>query len=150
MKIYLYQNISENHRVSKNLTNALEYEGNLRSATSVLDPTFTIESGGDLSQYNYCYIPDFHRYYFITSIDVLADSIWAFGCHVDVLHTYSESIRNCTAVISRQEYNYNLYLPDDKLIIECDRDIITLGFSTELPTAASGGKSFVITIAGGE
>lgn len=148
MKIYLYQNVSENHRVSKNLTNALEYEGTLRNASSVIDPSFTIESIANLSNYNYCYIPDFNRYYFITSIDVLSPFLWGFGCHVDVLMTYASQIKECSAVIARQEFNYNLYLPDDKLMIECDRDIVTLGFPTEL-SPASGGKSFVITIAGG-
>ena len=39
-------------------------------------------------------------------------------------------------------------LNDDKLLVECDRDIMTLGFNNPL-SAASGGRSFVITVAGG-
>ena len=47
----------------------------LREETSIVKPTFRIRleyegmvSAADLFQYNYCYCPEFKRYYFITDI----------------------------------------------------------------------------------
>lgn len=148
MTIELYINVSEPHRLNKNLVSGKTYTGTLKNRSSVIDPTFTIESSDNLSQYNYCYIPAFNRYYFISNIEVINVNLWGFGCHVDVLTTYKSHLKSLSAIISRQELEYNLYLTDDKLLVEVDRDIITLGFNNPL-ASASGGRSFVLTIAGG-
>lgn len=148
MTIILYQNLSETHRVNKILINSKEYSGTLRDSCSIINPSFVIESSDNLSEYNYCYIPNFNRYYFINDVTVVYNNMWQFSCHVDVLHTYSEQIKKSYAIISRQENLYNLYLPDDKLLIECDRDVMTLGFTNPLSSASSG-KSIVLTVAGG-
>lgn len=150
MTIILYRNVSENYRLDKVLTDAIEYNGTLKNSSSVINPTFTIASSANLSTYNYCYIPEFNRYYYINSIEVLTSELWSFGCHVDVLKTYASQIRNLNAIISRQENEYNLYLNDDKLIVECDRDFTVMTFNNPLTPASSGGASIVLTVAGGE
>lgn len=148
MTITLYQNLSEPHRLDKSLRNEKEYSGNLKDSSSVVDPSFMIESEYDLSLYNYCYIPEFHRFYYITGIEVIRTNMWAISCHVDVLMSFKTNIRSLSGIISRQEWQYNLYLNDDKLLVECDRDIMTLGFNNPLSSASSG-RSFVLTVAGG-
>lgn len=151
MIITLYKSKSEPYRADKTsfLSDSIEYSGTLRDTCSVINPTFTIESYDDLSQYNYCYIPDFHRYYYISSIDVVQNGLWAFTCHVDVLMTYNKDFRKLNAIVARQsnKNNCNLYLTDDKLLIECDRDVMSLAFgNSNKPT---GSKTFVLTVAGG-
>lgn len=148
MTITLYQNLSEPHRLDKALRNGKEYSGNLKDSSSVVDPSFIIESTSDLSLYNYCYIPEFHRFYYITGIEVVRTNLWAISCHVDVLMSFKSNIRSLSGIISRQEWQYNLYLNDDKLLVECDRDIMTLGFNNPLSSPSSG-RSFVLTVAGG-
>ena len=148
MIIKLSRNLSENNSLNKILNDTIEINGTLRAASSIINPSFTIESAANLSTYNYCEIPEFNRKYFINNIVVGTNNMWTFHCHVDVLTTYASDIRKQNAVIARQEWSYNLYLNDDKLLVECDRDIMTLGFNNPL-SSASGGKSFVITVAGG-
>ena len=65
MKIILYENTSPKKKVVKKLTRAKELEGNLMDECSIVNPSIMIEID-NLSQYNYMYIPVFHRYYFIT------------------------------------------------------------------------------------
>lgn len=148
MIIKLYKTYSEPHRVTKTLSNELEYTGTLKDSSSVLNPAFMIESAANISDYNYCYIPEFKRYYFITGIDVMYHNMWAFSCHVDVLMSYSSNIRSLSAVISRQENDYNLYLPDNKLLVEAGKELNTIPFPYRTPSTSQG-RSLIITIAGG-
>lgn len=148
MTIILSINSSESNSLKKTLSKSITLTGTLRNASSVINPTFTIAATNNLSNYNYCEIPDFGRKYFITNIVVGPNNMWTISTHVDVLSTYEKYIRKQTAVIARQEWLYNLYLNDDRLLVDVDRDIMTLGFSNPL-NPANTGKSFVITIAGG-
>ena len=110
VKTYKYN--SPNFFINKDLTNETVYSGTLKEETSVLDPEFEIESSSDLSQVNYVYIEEFHRYYYVTNITSVTTNLWRFTCHVDVLMTYKPQIKAHEAVIGRQEGLYNLYLND--------------------------------------
>ena len=72
MNIKLYKMSCEDNRIDKTsfLTYVLEYEGSLRTETSLLNPQIDIQHGGksDFTQFNYAYIEDFNRYYFIDDI----------------------------------------------------------------------------------
>ena len=115
MIIKLYKNLSDKNVVDKSITQlGSDLSGTIREDCSVIDPVIKIEdyTGFNLTEANYAYIPDFGRYYFINNIVCLSDKIYELNMHVDVLMTYKEGIRSNTAVISRQENNYNLYLQD--------------------------------------
>ena len=115
MTIKFYKNLSDNIVVDKNITQiGLDQSGTLREACSIIDPVIKFEkfTDFDLSACNYLYIPDFGRYYYINEIIALSDKMFELHCHVDVLRTYRSGIRSNSAVIARQESQYNLYLPD--------------------------------------
>lgn len=113
MHITLYTNSSERINLTKNLTQLIALEGTLREETSILDPVILL-SGIDsyLSTMNYLYIQEFGRYYFINAIKSVRNGLWEISCHVDVLYTYQTSILEQSAIIARQENNYNLLLND--------------------------------------
>lgn len=114
MIIKLYKNLSDKNHVDKDITQmGNQIIGYLRDNCSVIDPVIQIEdySGFDFSEVNYAYIPDFKRYYYINNI-TLKNKLVELSMHVDVLMSYRDEIRTNTAVISRQENNYNLYLQD--------------------------------------
>lgn len=115
MIIKFYKNLSDNIVVDKNITQiGLDQSGTLREACSIIDPVIKFEkfTDFDLSACNYLYIPDFGRYYYINEIIAISDKMFEIHCHVDVLRTYRSGIRSNSAVIARQESQYNLYLPD--------------------------------------
>ena len=113
MHITLYTNSSERINLTKNITQLIALEGTLREETSILDPVILL-SGIDsyLSTMNYLYIQEFGRYYFINAIKSVRNGLWEISCHVDVLYTYQTSILEQSAIIARQENNYNLLLND--------------------------------------
>ena len=94
----------------------------LRENTSIVEPTFTMRleyegmaSASELFQYNYCYCPEFKRYYFITNITSVTAVVFEIACVCDVLATFREDILNTKAFIMYAEQNYNSALADSRL-----------------------------------
>lgn len=112
MTIKLYNNTSPGNYVNKVITEVETLTGYLRDSSSITDPTFILERSNPTG-FNYAYIPEFERYYFVTGISSDATNLVAVACHVDVLMTYKEQIKQMRAVIRRQEFNYNLMLDDN-------------------------------------
>ena len=114
MTIKLYKNLSDKVVVDKNITQiASDITGTLREDCSVIDPVIKLEGtvGSNLTLCNYAYITEFGRYYYINNI-VCTGKLFELHMHVDVLKTFADGIRTNSAVIARQENNYNLYLQD--------------------------------------
>ena len=113
MRIVLYKNESEPIRVDKSLTQIAEVEGLLREETSLLRPSFAIELSGSLiGNINYAYVEEFNRFYFVGNPESIRTGLWLFPMKVDVLSTYKADIRNNSAIIGRNEKEYDLLLND--------------------------------------
>lgn len=65
-------------------------------------------------EYNYCYIQDLGRYYFIESVERMNGSIYKIRLTVDVLKSFSTQIENINAVITKSEN------PDDNFV-DCEK-----------------------------
>ena len=118
MQIILYNNSAEKNRVDKTtyLSNALTLNGNLRSNDSgnILSPIIYLEMNNDsVPTYNYCYIPSFNRYYFITNIAPTRNDYWEVNMKEDVLMSFKSEIKNQTALVARQENDFNLEIADN-------------------------------------
>ena len=99
MNVVLYKTKSEYNEINKVLTNALIFPGTLRAETSIMNPSIAIESSVNLSEFNYCHIEDFNRYYFISDVVSLRNNLWLIRCKVDVLMSFKESIFDSTIVL---------------------------------------------------
>lgn len=130
MNITLYRNSSESNKVNKTITQILSVDGSLKDETSILNPTFIVNNVGVINA-NYCYIPQFNRYYFITDITSYRNNLWQISCKVDVLMTYKSQILENTATLSRQENLHNLYLKDDLSKFESDTFTLYQDFPTQ-------------------
>ena len=134
--ITFYHSSAEPNRCDKTnyLTSVLSLTGTLREGCSVMSPAFNIiaddeyTEGGNtyLSKImgcNYCYIPKFGRYYFITDISNIAHNVWRVAMSCDVLHTFwggSHGINTLQGVINRTaDGNYvNNYIQDEEIMTE--------------------------------
>lgn len=112
LTVTLYNNGSPVEKIGKTLTNGSDFSCLLKDATSILRPTIEVSSSSNLSSFNYMYISDFGRYYFIDDIVSTHNNRWEISAHVDVLETYATEILNNSAVVRRQQSQYNLYLDD--------------------------------------
>lgn len=140
-----FQYNSPNHFINKQLIDVATYTGNLREETSVIDPIFDIETSSDLSQMNYIWINELHRYYYVTNIVSVATNLWRIYCHVDVLMTYKPTILAHEAVIGRQQQLYNLYLNDGDTFKVTQRSKIQ---QKAFPNGFTS-SSYVMIVAGG-
>lgn len=114
MVIKLYNNTSDPLKVGKTLQNELSITGDLRDSCDIEHPSIIIE-GNTVLNYNYAYIPDFHRYYFFTKPpEAVAANLMRLELSEDYLETYKTEIRNTKAIIQRQERLFNKYLTDEE------------------------------------
>lgn len=142
--IILMQNTSPVNKIGKSLSSQLEVVGDLRSETSIIDPVITIECDlADLTNCNYMYVPVFNRYYFVNNIRSIRNGLVEFSCHVDVLETYKDQIKANSAIIKRQENNWNLYLNDGTFKVYQNPIVIT----KEFPNGFNA-QEFVLAVAG--
>ena len=76
----------------------------------IINPVISLQRGlGGVNspvQYNYCYIPDFGRYYFIENWS-WGNGLWSANCAVDVLATYKTHIGNMRAYVVRSAEEFD-------------------------------------------
>lgn len=152
MTVTLYRNNSDPEVVKKLLTQIVQLTGTLREPTSILDPVLSLEAEVDIiSSCNYVYIAEFKRYYFITNVRSIRNGLWEIAMHVDVLMSHKVKLLRQNAIIARQENLYNLYLDDDKFLVDSQRIYTTLDFPNRVASASTGNDvaCFVLTLAGG-
>lgn len=70
---------------------------------SVITPRLILTYDSSRLACNYFYISDFGRYYFVTGMTVMPGGLIDLTGKIDVLKTYADGIKNCTAVITRSE-----------------------------------------------
>lgn len=99
MTITFYNNISEKNVIRKTINNSLSMSGTLRESTSVINPIITVQAPITLIGYNYCYIPDFSRYYYVVDFKSIRNNLWAVTLRVDALMSFQNDILNTPAII---------------------------------------------------
>lgn len=146
MTFTLMSNNSEREALTKSLTTLETLTGSLRNQSSIIDPVIEVTgiASATVTSCNYAYIPEFGRYYFVKNIISIRTNVWVIQCHVDVLKTYATQIKAQTAVVRRQENNWNLYLDDGIFKTYQNPQIITKAFPAGFTT-----QNFVLAVAGG-
>ena len=66
------------------------------------------------SEYNYCYIQDLGRYYFIESVQKMNGTIYKIRLTVDVLKSFSTQIENIQVIITKSENPDNDFVDCEK------------------------------------
>lgn len=102
MEIKLYKTSSPRKKLVKELTDEITLTGTLRGQSSVMAPSLQIQDIAVIG-YNYCYIPDFGRYYYINGINALRANLFELTLGIDVLMTYASEIRGNYAIVDKVE-----------------------------------------------
>ena len=120
MNIKFYYNSSEKNKIGKSLSKTLILTGNLHEECSVINPVILVE-GKNLIDYNYCYIDEFKRYYFITDIVSVRTNLWRISLSVDVLESFKNDILKLSCIIDKQQnQSYSNYINDGSYINRAD------------------------------
>lgn len=145
MNIILYVNNSEKNKIGKNLTNDFSLSGTLRDATDIINPIILVELN-EIANYNYCYISNFKRYYFITDITIIRTGLYAISLSVDVLESFKSDIKNLSVILLNTEnVGLNNYLPSQvfRNNVKSKTDILNF------PNGLNDSGEFILITAGG-
>lgn len=140
--IYLYRNKSANNVIGKTLESVGTLSGTFRDSVDVHAPRFRINHSAP--DFNYVYIPDFGRCYYVDSITVVRTGVLDVACSVDPLNSFKGEILANRGIINKQANLYNLYLNDDSLKVYQNPLISLHNFS-----AGFSGYEYVLLVAGG-
>lgn len=85
----------------------------LKDNTDIINPTIVINGGENFNPkfYNYCWISQFNRYYFINTWRYIVGS-WECDCECDVLATFKQFIENANKYVLRSSARYNRNIID--------------------------------------
>lgn len=150
MQINLFTCSAERNRVDKSnfITNRFAIDGNLRNESSIIDPVILIEKTNPAaSYYNYMYIEEFKRWYFINDIVSVRNKLWEIHAHVDVLYTWRAAIQTMECVIDKTESydDSNVYYDDGSFVLDSRNNVEIKQF----PNGLSQNGEYILICAGG-
>lgn len=148
MEIKLYKCADDRRVLSKTLSGAVTKTCVIKDDNiSILSPRVQIAQFSAFKGYNYAYIADYGRYYYIDDIAVDLGGLLTLSLSVDVLQTYAADIRATKALIYRQSQHTNPLIADSLIQSQINEVTVTRAFSggelsNQLPANAN---NFVLT-----
>ena len=136
MIIKLFNTSDSNNTINKSLTDKTEYNIKFKGQADILNPVVKLQSETPIL-FNYGYIPDFKRYYFINNIVIEPNGIYTIELNVDVLESFKTEILNCYGYITQSnkinEYYNAGYETEERKETEIFKGNVTVG-QNENPT----------------
>lgn len=113
MNCTLYDNQSRKDILHKNIvqvgtTKVIEF----KEDTDLLRPTLKLAVDANSLQFNYVYLEDLRRYYYVNNI-IFSRQYIQVELEVDVLMSFANQIMLCDCILERQSGVYNTYFPDE-------------------------------------
>lgn len=149
MNVTLYKYTGERERVDKSslLQVVLEVTGEFKAEVNVLTPSLfltlppsveylTDENGNVIDEvivtegegvldFNYFYIEEFHRYYYLDSFTISSKRLCIISGSVDPLYSFRDSVISNEAFVERNEFTYDDTIVDNELPFSNETDIKT-------------------------
>ena len=123
MLMHLYSTKAPNNSIGKVLENKTEFNIKFKAQADRTKPVVVLSSE-TMIDFNYAYIPDFNRYYFVESIEVTPNKIYNVTLRCDVLESFKEDIKKSSGVISQQTNGNNYFNSDYQTEIKKEVDVI--------------------------
>ena len=123
MDMYYWTGFSKRENSTKKPSDSgTKVEILLKEDTSIDSPSIVLT--GNATNIDYCYIPDFGKYYFVSSPIILANNMTQYNLVEDCLATHKTEIGNTKAMILRSSSNYNVWIPDDRVYVSAQKTIV--------------------------
>lgn len=117
----------------------------LKRDTSISKPILHISTESDITGYNYMYIPQFNRYYFIDDKVSVGNNRWEILAHVDPLETFRDELLLQDVIVNKQSTKGNKYLNDGSFISQVNE----FNTSYNFPNGFNTSGTFILICAGG-
>ncbi|WP_369141292.1 hypothetical protein, partial [Modestobacter versicolor] len=95
MRLELYHVKDAPNVIGKTIEVPIKMDVLFKRSIDVINPQLVLTDPQEIGfiGINYLYLPDLKRYYFVDSIENIADNLWLLKCSCDVLETYKADIR---------------------------------------------------------
>lgn len=143
--VTLYTFSKRNNSTAKP-TEGSVFSGLLREPCGIIRPSVSFEfaSGVNPSAYNYAYIPDFGRYYFVNEW-TSAGRLWVCSMAVDALASWANEIGEQQLYVTRSSYRKNGNIADGLYPILSDYTLKKYQYASDYSTRIGSGW-FVVGI----
>lgn len=152
MTVTLFNNSSDKRQLNKNITEIKTISAIAKGDINIISPTIIINYFNNVD-FNYCYISNFNRYYFVNSITLLQGQRVQIELKIDVLMTYKDEIKNLTVNVLRYENIEPTFLTDSRIPLFSDTIQKVIEFPENifnLENPRDNSKNFLLTVAGGD
>ena len=141
MNVTFYSATFNRKRVVKTLSSGTTIFASVKDICDLHDPVLRLVHDASHMSFNYAYIPDFGRYYFVDppEIDGKED---IFYLHVDVLMSFANDIKASKGTATRSNF-YNRNIPDS-MALELPQDHVQYRKLSEALT----GETYIAIIGG--
>ena len=114
------------------------YDCRLKEDTSIIEPSILIvkeaaQSYTDLLSYNYAYIADFGRYYFVRNVISVSNVLVEFILEVDALSSFKTDIGNANEYVFRSASSYDGDIVDSLYPTKGNTDLVIGDFTATAP-----------------
>ena len=145
MTVIFYKYNGIKNKINKTLENGLTVNDVIiQNDFDITNFDLLIKNTTFNSEYNYCYIQDLGRYYYIDSVEKMNGTIYKIRVSVDVLKSFSTQIENINAIITKSEN------PDDNFV-DCEKSV---NYTNEVINLTDNfnhnGNLILVTSLGGE
>jgi len=138
MKLHYWTGFSKRDNSTKIPTaTATQIDVVWKEDTSIDMPSVILK--GNATNIDYCYIPDWGKYYNVKAPIMLTNGMAQYDLEEDVLATHKTAIGNTKAMILRSSTGYNVWLPDPEVYVSAEKTIVREVNSTNVGFADSTG-----------
>ena len=116
MTVIFYKYNDIKNKINKTLENGLTVNDVIimHSDYDITAFVSLIKNNNFTPEYNYCYIHELGRYYFIDTVEKMNGTIYKIRISVDVLKSFSTQIENIQAIINKSENPDNNFVDCEK------------------------------------
>ena len=131
MTIKTFRFLGDSRKVDKTIISVSTYSNAvIVGDMSILTPIISLQldSFTDVINFNYIYIPELRRYYYVVDSTIREDGFVQIRCKVDVLKSFKNDILGSTQYIDRQQNKCTYQLPDGMYNIKSNRNLTIKNF----------------------
>lgn len=96
--------------------------------TDIANPVIKLGKAMDPLAYNYAYIPEFNRYYFVTEPPTFEAGYYRVKLHSDVLMSLKKYYNERNVIVKRNQYLFNMYMDDAQYKVQNRKSVRTVVF----------------------
>lgn len=130
MTVTYWSNFSKRKNSTLQPTTGTDVTVRLKEDCSIINPVF--ESATMPATANYIYVSEWGRYYFVTNVVFISNTVKAFSCEVDVLASFKTQIGSTVARIAFAATGYDTDIIDSRIAVSTKKLKYSRAKATEL------------------